>query len=216
MDSFPQHPPIRYLVLVLILLLSLPAAAQRNNIDCGELQNAYGPWDYTNPEHYQHKLPIVTANHFTPEVANLIRGQSAPIEKDLDYTLRAFPNHYRALNAMARLQRRNPELVDSSDIYSAPCYFKRALQFKDDPTLRMLYAMHLQLMGQLTDARTQYETALKMGSESVELRYNYGLLLTELKEYPLAQEQAQKAYAGGYPLPGLKEKLRAVNHWPGD
>jgi hypothetical protein len=52
-----------------------------------------------------------------------------------------------------------------------------------------------------------------MNSKSPELHYNYGLLLTQLKDYEKARKHAKKAYDGGYPLPGLKNQLKAANQW---
>lgn len=48
---------------------------------------------------------------------------------------------------------------------------------------------------------------------SAELHYFQGIILAELKRYPRALEQAKLAYKKGYPLPGLKRKLRAAGHW---
>lgn len=73
---------------------------------CGDLANAYGPFDYTNPEHRSKNLGVVERFHFTLEVESLIRGKSSYIWGDLDYTLRAFPNHHRALYAFARYEIR--------------------------------------------------------------------------------------------------------------
>ncbi len=48
---------------------------------------------------------------------------------------------------------------------------------------------------------------------SVDIQYNLGLISAELGDFDDAVANAKKAYAKGYPLPGLKEKLRKVGHW---
>jgi tetratricopeptide (TPR) repeat protein len=48
---------------------------------------------------------------------------------------------------------------------------------------------------------------------SVEIHYNLGLILLELGELDRAYEYASKAYAAGYPLPGLKERLKKAGAW---
>ena len=69
---------------------------------CGVLQNAYGPFDYRDPVSKRDNLPIVESFHFTPDVESLRHGRSGSVLGDLRYTLRAFPNHHRALKSMAR------------------------------------------------------------------------------------------------------------------
>src|SRR5437867_1540176 len=67
--------------------------------DCGNpFQNAYGPFDYRTATGDQ--KTIVEAHHFTSEVESLHAGITGSIGAEIDYTLRAFPNHPRALMAM--------------------------------------------------------------------------------------------------------------------
>ena len=60
-----------------------------------DLHNAFGPFDYRTAT--KDKLKLVESYHFTPKVESLIGGQSGTLGADIDYTLRAFPNHPRAL-----------------------------------------------------------------------------------------------------------------------
>ncbi|MEL7448527.1 MAG: hypothetical protein AAFN78_04915, partial [Pseudomonadota bacterium] len=94
------------------LLASAQAGAARPKEDCGPLQNAYGPFDYTNPDHVAKKLDRVERAHFDKGVENLKghltnAGGKAQLKGDIAYTLRAFPNHHRALYAMIRLHIQN-------------------------------------------------------------------------------------------------------------
>jgi hypothetical protein len=50
-------------------------------------------------------------------------------------------------------------------------------------------------------------------SDSLELTAQVLTLLTQLKDYEKARKHAKKAYDGGYPLPGLKNQLKAANQW---
>ena len=76
----------------LAVLVSVSRAADAQGMACGDLQNAYGPYDYRTATEFQKHL--VEGAHFTPEVESLkgARG-SATVGGDIDYTLRAFPNH---------------------------------------------------------------------------------------------------------------------------
>ena len=179
---------------------------------CGALENAYGPYDYTDPSDFKLKLPIVEGAHFTSDVENLRKGKSSTIMGDLDYTLRAFPNHHRALNSMAKYLRDNPAIA--SQFRTADCYFDRAMRFRPrDATVRMIYGSYLFKRGDRSAALQRYEEALAIGPESAELHYNMGLLQVELKHLDVALEHAQKAYAMGYPLQGLKHRLQRAGAW---
>jgi tetratricopeptide (TPR) repeat protein len=213
-------PAWRTVMLALIAVLGtvqggsvLAQSSEMDAFECGALENAYGPFDYTDPTDRRDKLPIVEQFHFNIDVENLRRGQSSTIIGDLDYTLRAFPNHHRALNAMARYQQANPEAV-VPPFRTAECYFNRALRFSPrDGTARMIYGSYLFKRGQRQAALQRYEEALALQPESAEAHYNMGLLQLELKRTAQALEHAHKAYSLGYPLQGLKNKLKRAGAW---
>ena len=183
---------------------------------CGSLANGYGPYDYTNATHVRDKLPIVETYHFDKGVEALKgqEGSGASEGGDLDYTLRAFPNHHRALDAMGRYQLQLKQSPVPGAHYTAECYFERAMAFApDDGVTRMVYAIYLTRKGDRDAALTRYLEAEKLIPESSELHYNLGLLYTSMERYDDAVTQAQKAYAGGFPLPGLKNKLIRLGVW---
>jgi hypothetical protein len=218
-----SHPKIarRLQPLMAALLLAAFAVTARAQIVqtdsaegiCGTLQNAYGPYDYSNPTDVADRLPIVEINHFTPDVENLIKGITGPVPIELDYTLRAFPNHTRALWSMARYQLEHP--WRPSDRYrSIECYFARALAFKsDDATVWMVKGMYSARKGDHAGAIKEYDRAEKLQPGIVEVSYNAGLSYFAVKNYAKARELAEKAYGQGYPLPGLKNKLIGVGEW---
>lgn len=189
--------------------------------DCGSLKNAFGPWDYTNPAHttqvpgeLECALCVVERLHFNSDIENLIRGiSSAYAIDDLDYTLRAFPNHHRALNSMAKYYLINGTNKKHGR-YTIECWFERALRFKsDDAIVYTIYGIYLAKKGDTEDALTKYQNALKLRPNMIEAHYNLGLLYVQLKDYKRANEHAVKAYKAGYPLPGLRDKLKRLGAW---
>lgn len=153
------------------------------------------------------QIQLVEQYHFTQDVESLRSGSSAPIPGDLEYTLNSVPNHYRALASYATWEIKNPQLGRLRP-RTAECYFKRAIGFRaEDPQLRLLFGTFLHRSRRLTEARAEYELANTMGSSSAELFYNLGLLELDLGNIEAAREHAVRAYAMGYPLPGLRNKL---------
>jgi tetratricopeptide (TPR) repeat protein len=180
---------------------------------CGRLENAYGPFDYTNAEHVAHKLPIVEKFHFTSDVEHLVRGASSSVPGDLDYTLRAFPNHHRALSAMANYQLTHPRPSDAR-YYSADCYFLRAIAFKPtDAMVHEIYGVYLHSLGKYEQALQQYRAAVRLMPDLADAYYNLGLLYADMQQYQPALEAARHAYDLGYPLPGLRTRLQSLGVW---
>ena len=199
-------------IVLLVSLASMFSIAQALPLDCGNLNNAYGPFDYTNGEHFIEKLPIVEEGHFNSDVETLTSGLSGTIMGDLDYTLRAFPNHHRALNAMGKYKLQKKQ--DIEEYLSAECYFARAIAFKpEDGVVYQIYAIYLHKSGKVAEAEKQYFTALRFQPESSEIHYNLGLLYYDKSNYQLALDHAQKAYALNYPLEGLKRLLIRKGVW---
>jgi len=204
------------LISLLSTVLAGPVFAQTSALGgCGGLENAYGPFDYSDPLHKAEKLYIVERYHFTQQVEGLQRGESGALELDLDYTLRAFPNHARALWAMARWQLARERPWSPGDhFYSMECYFDRATRWRPaDPAVWMIHGMYLAKRGDLKAAAEKYERALELQPASPEVNYNAGLVYFELKKYDRARELANNAYSLGYPLPGLRNMLRRAGQW---
>lgn len=185
--------------------------AETSDYACGALQNAYGPYDYRSDKD---KLPIVVGAHFTPEVANLIKGSSGPIGGDIDYTLRAIPNHPAALLAMVRLGEKEKKNKPAGARYSVECYLNRANRFRnDDSMVKMIYASYLAKNGQGNDALRYLNDAADLGEESANLYYNMGLIYLDLKQYDKALTNAHRTYQMGFPLPGLRDRLKKAGKW---
>jgi tetratricopeptide (TPR) repeat protein len=186
--------------------------------ECGgpTISNAYGPYDYTNSQHVANKLPIVERAHFTAVVESLKAGATGVLPGgDIDYTLRAFPNHHRALDAMGRYHLQYPNtLRPPGASWSADCYFKRALAFRPkDWTVHMIYGIYLVREGRKNEAEHFYLEAIELQPGSAEAHHNLSLLYIELKKYELARDHAAKAYELGFPLRGAESKLRRLGEW---
>ena len=201
------------MLLLALVLLKTGEAVGQENWDCGDLRNAFGPWDYTNPSNAQHLLNVNT-NHFNDSVRNLIAGQAGHIGGDLDYILRAFPNHHLALDAMLRLSVKEGAQKPRGATYTVGCYFDRAVRFKDDdPVVRLLYAKFLSRANEREKALAQLQEANKLDANDANIKYNLGLALFEVKRYDEAAQVARQAYALGFPLDGLRKKLESVGKW---
>lgn len=183
------------------------------DIDCGSLENAYGPFNYTDPDHFNNKLGVVERFHFTSKVESLIEGESGALALDIDYTLRAFPNHHRALWSAAKLQLQQG-WSPAAHYFSAECYFDRAMRFQPtDGMVRMIYGVYLHKKHAYKDALARYQEALELTPDSSEVYYNMGLLYIDTKDFTNAKIAAEKAYGMGYPLPGLKNQLTRAGYW---
>lgn len=178
---------------------------------CGSLRNAYGPYDYWSDKD---KLPIVEGAHFTPEVETLKAGKSSTLGGDIDYTLRAFPNHPRALLAMVRLGERLKSDRPGGAHYSVACFLDRAIRFRpDDAMARMIFGTYLAKRKKNELALQHLEIAEKNASDNANVHYNLGLVYFDLGKYDKSLSHAHKAYRLGFELPGLRAKLEKAGKW---
>ena len=198
------------------LLLRAPALPAEDAAPqaCGRLENGYGPYDYLNPSDVSDKLPIVERYHFDQDTEALVKGPTSDDPGvDLDYVLRTFPNHHRALYAMARYHWENRRWANAR-YYTAECYFDRAKRFRPkDPTVYLIHGIYLERMKDPPGAMKQYGKAIELNPNYAEAHYNLGLLYFKSGDYEAARASAQKAYELGHPLPGLKRMLVASGHW---
>ena len=172
------------------------------------------PLDYNDPENKGHILYLVEMAHFTPQVEQLTRGSTSSVGGDLAYVLNAYPNHPRALNAMARLAENEKTSQPPGAAYPIDCYFERAIDFApSDPIPSLLYGNYLSKKSLYDAALDQYKRAEKIDPQNTNVLYNMGLLYFKMKQYDDALAYAKKAYAAGFPLPGLRQQLESSGHW---
>lgn len=211
-------------ILFLILLFSgnlyagqAPwVGADLKGAPCSGEGQGYGPFDYTKASE-RGKMPIVETRHFTPEVENHIRGKSGYLTGDLDYTLRAIPNHHKALLSTIRYQLKlNNKLLAKNEPLMTPveCYLQRAIHFSPADTSSVsLYAYYLKEIGEFEKSAKTYQHALAISPNNAKIEYAYSQLLIQQKQYDEALEYAKKAYAHGTPPPKLKNQLIKLGVW---
>lgn len=202
------------LALLAAIGLALPAAVPAQTFNaCGPLENSFGPFDYRDslPE----QKGLVESAHFTPAVEALIRGVTARLPgPDIDYTLRAFPNHHRALLATIRLGQREKQVQPGGMRYSVECWLDRAVRWRpDDPIVRMIYASWLGPNGKRDAALRQLAEAERLAGDNPFTHYNVGLSYLELGEHERALAKAHQAMAMGIARTELADALRAAGRW---
>jgi tetratricopeptide (TPR) repeat protein len=205
----------RLSITTLLTLLLVHSAVQAAPSRCGELKNSYGPYDYRRGSgEFLETLRIVEQYHFNADVESGLRGQSSSTGGDLSYVLRAFPNHTRALSTLARLAQRQSSVHLAGMDLPVECYFDRAVRFApDDPAARAMYGSYLYARGQYDIALKMFNAAVGLGANDATIVYNLGLTQLKLRQFEAANLSAQRAYALGFTLPGLKNMLVAAGKW---
>jgi len=202
---------LHWAATIVFSIAAVPANSQVSSQLCGSLENAYGPYDYRTD---RARLGIVEKFHFTAQVEMLVKGASGTLGGDLDYTLRAFPNHHRALIALITLTERTKLPQPAGLPRQTECYFERALRFKrDDNVARMLYARYLSITKRESEAVQQLDQVVHAAADSALTHYNAGLIYAELKVYDKALAQAHMALRLGHQGDGLRQILQAANQW---
>ena len=181
---------------------------------CTGKRQGFGPYDYALRSQHAYELNIVEVRHFTTNIETLSSGNTSKDPySDIDYTLRAWPNHHRALNSAIQAQLRNKTL-QSTEKTPAECYLQRAINFSPtDGITQMLYGLLLHRTGHLEAAYNAYHTAERLNPGNLQVKYNTALLLLDLNRYEEARNYALEVYASDFPLPGLKRKLKEKGYW---
>ncbi|WP_083941158.1 tetratricopeptide repeat protein [Pseudoduganella violaceinigra] len=201
---------MKYRLLALAAILCAAAGSASARHVCGELTGR--EYDYrTGPEYM---LNLVNDRHFTEDVEQGIRGASGALAPDIEYTLRVFPNHKRALATALRMAARYPSGVMPEAKLPIECYFERAVRvFPDDSVTWLMYARFQYMKGHEAQATTMLTKALELSPDDPTINYNLGLAYAKQKKYEQALPYAQKAYSLQFPLPGLKQMLVKAGKW---
>lgn len=199
-------------ILIMSFALCCMTGGAHARPECGNLNEGYGPFDYRTQ---RNELKIVEGVHFLPFIENLIRGKtSVSPGGDIDYTLRASPNHHRALLAMMRLAEKEKRDRPFGSRYTIDCWLDRAERFApNDAMVKTLYGTFLLEKGRNEEGVKKLEEALGLAGDSANVHYNLGLAYFDLKDYDRALASAHKAYRLGFPLPGLRNKLERAGKW---
>lgn len=225
MKTRPGASLNRILIAVLVGLLTASIAHARQDrpapwvgkrLDGGPCKGGYptdGPYDYLNKSH-QTLYNMIEEFHFTESVAKLIRGSSSTPMGDIDFVLRAIPNHHPALNSATTFSLRHKRYPPGEKGLPAECYLQRAINFAPrDPFPAKLYGYYLHEKKHYKQALEANLVTMKLLPNDAMLRYNTGLLLVQLKRYKKAMEMARPLYDAGLDLPGLKNKLIRAGAW---
>ena len=97
-----------------------------------------------------------------------------------------------AIDALKQIIRRKPDLVDGYVVLGNFLYKE----------------------GKYAEAREVLQAGLeKVPTPTAEMHYFLGMIMLKQGSFDGARDHAQKAYKLGYPLPGLRNKLKAAGHW---
>ena len=128
---------------------------------------------------------------------------------EFEFILGEYPNHPRALLLLAEMCTKwKSHRCDVDGL------FERAVEV--NPRVAGTYVvrgLYYHRTGRLVNAIASYNRALELDPNSLNANYNLGLAYFDQKEYARANEAAQRAYANGAPLPGLRNKLQSVGAW---
>lgn len=203
------------LLFVFLLASSHTTYSQQMESACGDLSNHFGPYDYrTAPAHVR---TLVEKPHFPPKVERLLGGNTSMTPGgDMSYTLGVFPNHHRALMAVIKLAEKEKRDKPFQMAYTVTCYFDRAERYSpDDAMVKTIYGGYLIQKGKLQEGKEKLDAALTLNltEGNPNIFYNLGLAYFDTKQYDKSLDSAHRAYALGFPLPGLRDKLKRAGKW---
>lgn len=211
------------LFAVVIGSLSVPAFGKGlSPSECGPLANSLGPFDYRKARYMTEKgefsdrlLRDVEVNHFHPEIEYLMSsGRVAYFGGELDYTLRMYPNHHRALATMVRLGKKMGLTKAKGAKYQVECYFERAIRFlPNDHIVRGLYANFLMEAGRRDEAEFQLDRAAYDAQGIAIAQFNVGLLYMMSGNLDKALRQAHTAQGLGFDISRLQRLLEEKGAW---
>lgn len=203
-----------FLFTVFMSTVTAQASDSASDSDCGSLKGGwYGPFDRRTATATE--LSDVEQQHFNRPIETLNPSLSIRVlAGNIGYTLRAFPNHLRALDSLSRLSvRANKDLLPGAG-FSTECYFERARRFRpDDPGVHLIYGIHLMRSGRNAAAVSALDKAKGLDPSDPNIDYNLGLAHFELQDYDKSLAAAKAAYGKGWPLDGLRKKLRKLGKW---
>jgi tetratricopeptide (TPR) repeat protein len=153
----------------------------------------------------------VKRNHLDPAMAAMRQGNySRGVKADLSFVMSSWPNYYPVLEALITYDLGGGKTYDFP---STRCFLERARTiFPDDVKVRLLEGYYFWKKNDKDRAISSYEDALTLDPDASDAHYNLGLVYLEMKQYDKAREHAQAAYAAGYPLTGLKNRLAKAGY----
>jgi hypothetical protein len=209
---FP-YKSIHLLIVFFCSGMSFNSFGQEVGMICGPLWSSFGSADYRTST--VESRATVENFHFNQRVESLAGGQTTMHPGgDLSYVLTRFPNHHRALMAVMKLGEKEKTENPRELRGSVACFFDRAERFKpDDAMVKSIYGIYLIRSGKPQAGKAKLEAALSLAGENANIYYNIGLAYFDMKQYEKSLDSAHRAYALGFPLPGLRDKLKRAGKW---
>lgn len=153
--------------------------------------------------------------HLRPARARVSSGKNLDwdVMNNLHFILSKVPNHEQALQVLIDWDLMGGR--HHSQQFAAPaCYIVWAAQFAPDDVVVWNYGgFYFQRKGDTRRAMKWWQQALLVDPANPDVNYTLGLIAFDNGEYHQARSHAQAAYAGGYPLPALRNKLKSAGQW---
>ena len=179
----------------------------------------YRPGKYVYENTYKSHgvlLGLIESAHFTRNVETLQSSKNGTGKPgpDISWTLRVYPNHYRAMIAMVGLgdKDKTPQPIGSD--YTVECWLQRAIAFApDDNIARMIYVQYLIKEKRESDAEKQLTLVADQAGDNAFTINNIGMLYFDMKNYEKALSYSHKAYELGLGIYTLRDQLKSVGKW---
>jgi tetratricopeptide (TPR) repeat protein len=187
------------LVGVILAVTAMTAGAQVEIGKANDYYQARGSGQLRTVEQY----------HLGKGEAHLRKREYAQAYSEFLFILKIFPNHPRTLALMVQVceQWKSPHCRSEE-------FLERAVSINPNASgTFVVQGIYLHRMRQYPKAIESYKQALEIDPNSVNAQYNLGLAYLETKQYESANEHAQRAYALGAPMPGLRQGLERVGQW---
>ena len=168
----------------------------------------YG-YDYYHNDAPRKLLRNVEKYHLKPGEQKMNRGDYVYAMGDAKFMLRYFPNDPKALRLAMEISLRWP----GHETDAEPWFEKAIHAFPQYGETYLIYGVYLHRRGKMERAVTEYKKAIDRDPNLADAHYNLGLALLELGRLREANEEAHRAYALKYPLPGLRNELQSRGAW---
>ncbi|MDA8092656.1 MAG: tetratricopeptide repeat protein [Betaproteobacteria bacterium] len=163
---------------------------------------------YATDPHSVHRVAVVMQYHWQPALRCIAENRYVCAHNQLDFILRWVPDDPQALMLMSNLALRAHRPQDAKP------YLQAALRYCPRcAAVRAVDAIFLANSGQTARAIGEYKKSLALNPQAADVHYDLGLALFSEKRYRLANEEAHRAYALGFTLPGLRLKLQGAGAW---
>jgi tetratricopeptide (TPR) repeat protein len=154
-------------------------------------------------------VAVVELYHLGPCEKRLGEREYPMALAECGFILKIFPNHPTALLLTAQICERwkSPKCMLDDVIERAVSINPKA------PETFVVQGIYLHRTRQYAKAIQSFKYALELDPKQMNAHYNIALTYVETKQFDLANAHAQRAYALGATLPGLRDRLTKAGHW---